>query len=238
MTPPAAPERYKNHRFPGEIISHGVWLSYRFPLSYRDVQEILFEHGITVTHEAIRQWYRTFGQDDANQLKHRRAQPGDKWHLDEVFLTINGERHSLWRAVDQNDHVLDILVQSRRNKHAAKKFFRKLLKGFQYVPRVIITEKLKSYGAAKREILPGVEHRQSRSLNTRCEHSHRPPRQREYRMQGCKSAGHAQRFLSAYGPIAHHFRPRRHLLSASEYRQEMHNRCESWAAITGTQRAA
>jgi transposase-like protein len=122
MTPPADPERYKNHRFPGEIISHGVWLYYRFPLSYRDVQELLFERGIDVTHEAIRQWCLKFGQAYANQLKHRRAQPGDKWHLDEVFLTIHGERHYLWRAVDQDDNVLDILVQSRRNKHAAKKF--------------------------------------------------------------------------------------------------------------------
>jgi putative transposase len=238
MTPPAAPERYKHHRFPGEISSHGVWLYYRFPLSYRDVQEILCERGIDVTHEAIRQWCLKFGQDYAHQLKHRRVQPGDKWHRDEVLLTINGQRHSLWRAVDQDDNVLDILVQSRRNKHAAKKFFRTLLKGVQYVPRVIIPDKLKSYGAAKRELLPGVEPRQSRYLNNRCENSHRPTRQREYRMQGLKSAGHAQRFLSAYGPIAHHFRPRRHLLSAPEYRQEMRQRFESWAEITGTKRAA
>ena len=153
-------------------------------------------------------------------------------------MTINGKRHYLWRAVDQDDNVLDILVQSRRNKQAAKKFFRKLLKGLQYVPRVIITDKLKSYGAAKREILPGVEHRQSRYLNNRCENSHRPTRQRAYRMQGLKSAGHAQRFLSAYGPIAQHFRPRRHLLSALEYRQEMRNRFESWAEVTATERAA
>jgi putative transposase len=238
MTPPADPKRYKNHRFPGEIISHGVWLYYRSPLSYRDVQELLCERGIDVTHEAIRQWCLKFGQDYANQLKRRRPRPGDKWHLDEVFLTINGQRHYLWRAVDQDDNVLDILVQSRRNKQAAKKFFRKLLKGCQYVPRVLITDKLKSYGAAKREILPGVEHRQSRYLNNRCENSHRPTRQREYRMQGFKSAGHAQRFLSAYGPIAQHFRPRRHLLSASAYRAEMRNRFERWAEITGTERAA
>ena len=155
-----------------------------------------------------------------------------------MFLTINGQRHYLWRAVDQDDNVLDILVQSRRNKHAAKKFFRKLLKGLRYVPRVIITDKLKSYGAAKREILPGVEHRQSRYLNNRCENSHRPTRQREYRMQGFKSAGHAQRFLSAYGPIAQHFRPRRHLLSAFAYREEMKNRFARWAQITGTEQAA
>src|ERR671923_2588747 len=221
MAPPADTERYKNHRFPGEIISHGGWLSYRFPLRYRDVQELLFERGIDVTHEAIRQWCLQFGQDYANQLKRRRAQPGDKWHLDEVFLTINGERHYLWRAVDQDDNVLDILVQSRRNKHAAKKFFRKLLKGLTYVPRVIITDKLQSYGAAKREILPGVEHRQHRYLNNRAENSHQSTRQRERRLQGFKSPGQAQRFLAAYGPIAQHFRPQRHLLSAWAYREAM-----------------
>jgi putative transposase len=161
---------------------------------------------------------------------------GTKPH--KVFLTINRQRHYLWRAVDQGDNVLDILVQSRRNKHAAKKFFRKLLKGLRYVPRVIITDKLKSYGAAKREILPGVEHRRSRYLNNWCENSHRPTRQREYRMQGLKSAGHAQRFLSAYGPIVQHFRPRRHLLSALAYREEMKNRFARWAQITGTEQAA
>src|SRR5499427_3861299 len=144
MTPPATSERYKNHRFPGDIISHGVWLSYRFTLSYRDVEELLFERGITVSHEAIRQWCQKFGQDYANRLRRRRPQPGDTWHLDEVFLTIHGERHYLWRAVDHDGHILDILVQRRRDKAAAKKFFRKLLKGCHYVPRVIITDQLKS----------------------------------------------------------------------------------------------
>jgi putative transposase len=238
MTPPATTDRYQNHRFPGEIISHGVWLYYRVPLSYRDVEEMLLARGIDVTYEAIRQWCLTFGQDYAKQLQPRRPRPGDKWQLDEVFLTINGQRHDRWRAVDQDDTVLDILVQSRRHKQAAKKFFRKLLTGLPYVPRVIITDKLKSYGAAKRELLPGVEHRQRRYLNNRCENSHRPTRPREQRMQGFKSAGHAQRFVSAYGPIAQHFRPRRHLLSASEYREEMGKRFESWADMTGTERAA
>ena len=233
MTPPAAPNRYKHYRFPADIISHGVWLYYRFCLSYRDVEELLFARGIIVTYETIRQWGRTFGQDYANQLRRRRPRPGDKWHLDEVFLTINGAQHYLWRAVDQEGYVLDILVQSRRNKTATKKFFRKLLKRFRYVPRVIITDKLKSYGAAKREILPGVDHRQHRYLNNRAENSHQPTRQRERRMQGFKSPGHAQRFLSAYGPIAQHFRPRRHLLSAHAYRQEMVQRFQSWQEVTG-----
>jgi putative transposase len=158
--------------------------------------------------------------------------------LDEVLLTINGKRHYLWRAVDQDDNVLDILVQRRRNKKAAKKFFKKLLKGLQYVPSVLITDKLKSYAAAKREVMPGVDHRPSRYRNNRCENSHRPTRERERRMQRFKSSGHAQRFLSAYGPIAQHVRPRRHLLSATEYRDEMRNRFASWAEITGTERAA
>jgi len=233
MTPPAAPNRYKHYRFPADIISHGVWLYYRFCLSYRDVEELLFARGIMVTYETIRQWCRTFGQDYANQLRRRRPRPGDKWHLDEVFLTSNGAQPYLWRAVDQEGYGLDILVQSRRNKTATKKFFRKLLKRFRYVPRVIITDKLKSYGAAKREILPGVEHRQHRYLNNRAENSHQPTRQRERRMQGFKSPGHAQRFLAAYGPIAQHFRPRRHLLSAHAYRQEMVQRFQSWQEVTG-----
>jgi putative transposase len=229
---------YKNHRFPEEIIGHGVWLYYHFSLSYHDVEELLFERGVIVTYGAIRQWCRKFGQDYANQLRRRRPRPGDKWHLDEVFLAINGERHYLWRAVDQDGDGLDILVQRRRNKKAAKKFFRKLLKGLRYIPRVIMTDKLKSYGAAKQKMLPGVEHRQHRYLNNRAENSHQPTRQRERRMQGFKSPGHAQRFLSAYGPIAQHFRPRRHRLSASAYRQEMRRRFDTWQELTNLPTAA
>jgi putative transposase len=234
MTTPATSNPYKHHRFPGEIISHAVWLYFRFPLSHRDVEELLFVRGVIVSYEAIRKWCRKFGQTYANALRRRRPRPGDKWHLDEVFLTINKERHYLWRAVDHDGNVLDILVQRHRDKKAAKKFFRKLLKGLTYVPRVIITDKLKSYGAAKREILPGVEHRQHRYLNNRAENSHQPTRQRERRMQGFKSPGQAQRFLSAYGPIAQHFRPRRHRWSAPVYRQEMRTRCQMWEEITGT----
>jgi len=147
------------------------------------------ERGIALTYETIRQWCRTFGQQYANQLRRRRARTGDKWHLDEVFLTIKGKLHYLWRAVDQHGTVLDILVQSRRNKRAAKKFFRKLLKGCIYVPRVMITDKLASYGAAKREILPSIEHRQSRYLNNRAENSHQPTRKREQVMQRFKVGG-------------------------------------------------
>ncbi len=229
----SAPTTYKNHRFPVEIISHAVRLYFRFCLSFRDVEELLSERGIKGTYEAIRTWGRKFGQQYANQLRRRRPRPGDKWHLDEMVLTITGEHHYLWRAGDQDGTVLDILVPRRRNKRAAKKFFRKLLKGVTSVPRVLVTDKLKSYGAAKREILPGIEHRQHRYLNNRAENSHQPSRQRERRMQGVKSPGQAQRFLAASGPMALHFRFRLHQwLSAPAYRQELQNRFQSWREIT------
>src|SRR5690242_7663402 len=137
----ALPACYKGHRYPTEIIAHAVWLYFRFTLSYRDVEELLAARGIHVTDETIRQWCLKFGQLYANQLKRRRPHPGDKWHLDEVFLKINGRTHYLWRAVDQYGNVLDILVTSKRDRHAAKRFFRKLLKGCRYAPRVIITDK-------------------------------------------------------------------------------------------------
>ena len=238
MNPPPATNPYKRHRFPAEIISHSVWLYYRFSLSYRDVEELMAERGVTLSHEAVRYWCRKFGQAYANALRRRRPRPGDKWHLDEVFLTINKARHYLWRAVDQDGHVLDILVQRRRNTVAAKTFFRKLLKGLTYVPRVMVTDQLKSYAAAKQEILPSVEHRQHRYLNNRAENSHQPTRQRERTMRRFKSAGHAQRFLAAHGPILSHFRPRRHRLRAREYRQEMAHRWHIWREITATEAAA
>jgi putative transposase len=229
---------YKGHRFPAEIISHAVWLYFRFSLSYRDVEEILAERGVVLTYETIRQWCLKFGQTYANELRRRRPRPGDKWHLDEVVLRINGRTHYLWRAVDQHGAVLDILVQSRRDKAAAKKFFRKLLKGLRYVPRVIITDKLASYGAAKREILPGVEHRQHKRLNNRAENSHQPTRQRERVMRRFKSAGQAQRFLSAFGPLQGHFRPRRHRFSAAGYRAERQRRFLVWTEVTARSAAA
>ncbi len=210
-------------RFPQEVISHAVWLYFRFSLSYRDVEERLAARGIIVTYETICQWSRKFGQTYANQLRRRRARPGDKWFMDEVFLKINGKTSYLWRAVDQDGNVLDILVQSRHGypkgvKAAARKFFRKVLKGCTYVPRVLITGypggvKLGSYEAAHNEVMPSVEHRRHRRLNNRAENSHQPTRQRERTMRRFKSPGHAQRFLSAFtlGVPAHS----RTLLSSS-----------------------
>ena len=238
MTTASTPASYKGFRFPQEIISHAVWLYFRFNLSYRDVEDLLAERGITVTYETVRQWCQKFGQSYASHLRRRRARPGDKWHLDEVFLKIGGKKHYLWRAVDQDGTVLDILVQSRRNKAAARKFFRKVLKGCTYVPRVLITDKLASYGAAKREVLPSVEHRQSRYLNNRAENSHQPTRKRERVMQRFKSAGHAQRFLSAFGPIRDHFCPRRHRLKARDYRAHRTHQFQVWNEVAKLQLAA
>jgi putative transposase len=228
----------KKHRFPPEISSHAVRLDYRFCLRYREMEELLFARGIIVTDDAIRKWCRKFGQHYANPLRRRRPQAGDKWPVDAVFLTIQGERHSLWRAVDQDGNVLDLLGQPRRDKQAAKKFFHKLLKGCQYVPRVLITDPLKRYGAAKREVWPSVEHRHHRDLNNRAEHSHQPTRQRERRRPGCKAPGHAQRCLAAHGPSAQHCRPRRQRLAAPEYRQERGTRFHTWKDITSLPTAA
>jgi putative transposase len=219
---------YRRHRFPAEIIGHCVWLYFRFPLSLRDVEERLAMGGVALTYETVREWCLKFGQTYANGLRRRSPRPGDKWHLDEVFLKINGRLHYLWRAVDQDGDVLDILVQSRRDRKAAKKFFRKLLKGLRYVPRVVITDKLRSYSAAKAEVLPSVQHCQDKWQNNRAENSHRPTRLRERVMRQFKSAGHAQRFLSAFGIITSHFRVGRHLYSASSYRAVMKSRFAVW----------
>src|SRR5215213_8216829 len=196
---------YKRHRFPGEIISHAVWLYYRFLLSYRDVEELLAERGITVSYETVRRWCRKFGQTFANGLRRRRPRLGDKWHVDEVQLKINGKKHWLWRAVDQDGVVLDILVQERRNQKAAEAFLRRVVDGCGYQPRVVVTDKLASYPPAVRRVLPDAEHRRHKRLNNRVENSHRPTRRRERALQRFKSPVHAQQFLSAFGPISDHF---------------------------------
>jgi len=179
----SARARYAGYRFPSEIISHAVWLYFRFPLGLRMVEELLAARGIIVSHETVRQWARKFGQPFANQIRRRLPRVGDKWHLDEVVLKIAGAKHWLWRAVDQTGIVLDVLVQRRRDKHAAKRLLRKLLKKQMRPPRVMITDKLASYGAAKREVMPGIEHRQHKGLNNRAENSHQPTRRRERQMK-------------------------------------------------------
>jgi putative transposase len=229
---------YTGFRFPVEIISHCVWLYHRFPLSFREVEEMMMERGVVVSHETVRQWCAKFGQTYANGLRRRRPRPGDTWHLDEVFIKIQGKTHYLWRAVDQDGTVLDILVTSHRDAKAATRFFRKLLTGLEYVPRVLVTDKLASYGVAHRRLIPSVEHRRSKYLNNRAENSHQPTRARERAMKKFSSPGGAQRFLSAFSGISPHFRTRRHLLHAQEYRSEMTNRFSVWNEVTGRTTAA
>jgi len=228
----AAPTRYTGYRFPAEIISHAVWLYFRFPLGLRMVEELLAARGIIVSHETVRQWARKFGQQFANQIRRRLPRVGDKWHLDEVVLKITGVKHWLWRAVDQAGVVLDVLVQRRRNRQAAKRLLRKLLKKQMRPPRVLITDKLASYGAAKQEIMPGIEHRRHKGLNNRAENSHQPTRRRERQMKQFKSAGQAQRFLSAHDQINNLFYLRRDHLTAAEHRAARTQTFQVWAEIS------
>ncbi|MFD0213464.1 IS6 family transposase [Streptomyces hirsutus] len=229
----SASPSYQGHRYPVEVISHCVWLYFRFPLSFREVEELMLQRGVLVSYETIRRRCAKFGQAYADGLRRRRPRPGDKWHLDEVFVRINGDQKYLWRAVDQDGTVLDILVQNRRDTAAARRFFRRLLKTTRTVPRVIITDKLRSYGAVHRQVMPSVEHRSHKGLNNRAENSHQPTRQRECAMKGFRSVGAAQRFLSAFSGISPHFRPRRHLMTAPNYRTEMTIRFATWDQITG-----
>ncbi len=222
---------YKRYRYSAEVIGHAVWLYFRFSLSFRDVEELLAERGISVTYETIRQWSRTFGQTYADGVRRRRPQPGEKWHLDAVFLTINGRRQYLWRAVDQHGVVLDILVQSRRNTEAASRFFAKLLTTCQNEPRVVITDTLQRYAAALAMLLPNVDHRHHKGLNNRAENAHQPTRQRERQMRRFKSVSQAQQFLSAFGPIRGYFCPGRHRMKAAHYRAEQKQRFDGWQAI-------
>jgi putative transposase len=229
---PLRHSRYARYRFPPEVISYAVWLYFRFPLSLRMVEEMLAARGILVSHETVRQWALKFGQSFANQIRRRLPASGDKWHLDEVAISIAGKKHWLWRAVDQHGAVLDILVQSRRNAKAAKRLLRKLLKKQGIAPRVMITDKLASYSAAKREIMPGVEHRQHKGLNNRAENSHQPTRRRERIMKRFKSAGQAQRFLSIHDQVGNLFR-RPANSNAAAHRLSRAEAIKIWAEVTG-----
>ena len=223
---------YCGYRFPPEIISHAVWLYHRFCLSFRDVEDLLAERGITVSYESIRQWCDKFGPTYARTLKKRGGCLGDTWFLDEVFVKIRGELHYLWRAVDQDGDTIDILVQKRRNKKAAIRFYRKLLKGQKFLPIRVTTDKLKSYAAAHREVIPSVIHSTQQYENNRAELSHEPTRQRERQMRRFKSAGQAQRFLSVHGAVGNLFRLGRHLICAAYYREFRKKAFCEWQQVT------
>jgi putative transposase len=220
----ASPNPHYRHRFPAEIISHAVWLYHVFSLTFRDVELILAERGVIVSYETIRRWCLKFGQSFAQNLRRRLPRPGDKWYLDEVFIRINGTLHYLWRAVDQQGVVLDVLVQKRRDGKAAHAAVEGLA--------IRATRDRKSYGVAKRALLPNVEHRQSRYLNIRAENSHRPTRRRERQMQRFKSQKQAQDFLSAHAFIHGHFHPRRHHMSATKYRRARTQAFKVWTQET------
>ncbi len=224
--------RFARHRFPAEVISHAIWLYFRFTLSLRMVEEMLAARGIEVSHETVRQWALKFGQSSANQIRRRLPAPGDKWHFDEIVISIAGRKHWLWRAVDQHGVVLDILVQSRRNAEAAERLLWKLLKKQGAAPRVMITDKLASYAAAKRVVMPSVEHRQHKGLNNRAENSHQPTRRRERIMKRFKSAEQAQRFLATHDQVANLFR-RPANTSAVDHRKSRSWALATWVEVTG-----
>ena len=210
--------QYKRHRFPPEIIQHAVWLYYRFNLSHRDIEDLLAVRGIVVSYESVRLWCNKFGPRYARQLKRRHQGFGDTFFIDEVFVKINGIQHYLWRAVDQDGEVVDVLLQSRRDGKAAKRFFKRLLKTHRMEPRKIVTDKLRSYGVAHRELIPDTIHDTSQYANNRAELSHQPTRVRERVMRRFKSTQQAQRFLSVHAAVYNLFNLGRHLTSARNYR--------------------
>jgi putative transposase len=212
------PLSYAGYRFPPEVISYAVWLYYRFPLSLRMVEELLAARGIELTYETVRRWAVKFGLGIARRIRSTALARGDKWHLDEVVVTINGKKHWLWRAVDQHGAVLDVLVQSRRDRHAARRLMRKLLRKHGRAPRVLITDKLKSYAAADRDLGLKGEHRQRKGLNNRAENSHQPTRVREKVMRRFKSSRHLQRFASVHDQVANLFMHCRYHTDAKEKR--------------------
>jgi putative transposase len=197
----ASNKQYKRHRFPAEIIQHSVWLYYRFSLSHRDIEDLLAERGVTVSYEAIRMWCNKFGPQYANRLKRRQQGFGDTFFIDEVFVKIRGKQQYLWRAVDQDGEVVDVFLQARRDGAAAKRFFKRQIRNNRGEPRKIVTDKLRSYGVAYRELIPDTIHDTSQYANNRAELSHQLTRVRERGMRRFKSSQQAQRFLSVHAVV-------------------------------------
>ena len=209
---------YKRHRFPPDIISYAVWLYHRFSLSHRDIEDLLTERGVTVSHESIRLWCLKFGPKFAKRLRRKHQGFGDTFYVDEVFVKIRGKQHYLWRAVDQDGDVVDVFLQDRRDARAAKRFFRRLIGRHGTKPWKIVTDKLPSYRVAHRELLPDSNHVTDRYANNRAEQSHEATRFRERGMRGFKSDGQAQRLLDVHAAIYNVFNLGRHLVRACHYR--------------------
>ncbi len=220
---------YKRHRFPPDIISYAVWLYYRFNLSHRDVEDLLAERGITVSRESIRLWCIKFGPKYARRLKRKHLGYGDTFFIDEVFVKINGKQHYLWRAVDQDGEVVDVYLQAKRDGAAAKRFFKRLIKAHGGEPRKIVTDKLRSYGVAHRELIPEAIHDTSQYANNRAEQSHEATRVRERGMRKFKSVGQAQRFVTAHAAVSNLFNLGRHLVRAQHYRDLRMSAFSEWS---------
>jgi|TARA_B110001454_G_scaffold105436_1_gene99231 putative transposase len=223
---------YKRYRFPAEIIQYAVWLYFRFNLSHRDIEDLLAQRGIIVTHESIRLWCNKFGSKYAARLRKRHQGYGDTFFIDEVFIKIQGKQHYLWRAVDQDGEVVDVFLQKRRDAKAAKRFFKRMLKKHKREPRKIVTDKLRSYGVAHRELIPDSIHDTSKCANNRAELSHQPTRVRERGMRKFKSVKQAQRFLNAHAAVYNLFNLGRHLVSAETYRYFRLRSFASWKNAT------
>jgi len=219
---------YKRHRFPPEIIRHAVWLYARFTLSYRDVEDLLAERGLDISHETARRWFLKFGGSIARNLRSARPTPSDHWHLDEVAIMIRGKRYWLWRAVDNEGEVLDFLVQPKRNAKAALKLMLKLLKKQGWPPTRVITDKLRSYHVAIRKLGLTAEHIDKKSSNNRAENSHLPVRRRERKMQRFKSPGSAQRFLNIQSATYNTFYFQRHLINRPMFKQYRAEAFDVW----------
>ena len=222
---------YKRHRFPPDIISYVVWLYHRFNLSHRDIEDLLAERGITVSYETIRLWCIKFGAKYARRLKRKHRGYGDTFHIDEVVVKINGKQHYLWRAVDQDGEVVDVYLQGKRDGVAAKRFFKRLLRSHGSEPRRIVTDKLRSYGVAHRELMPDVIHDTSQYANNRVEQSHEATRARERGMKKFKSVRQAQRFLSAHAAVSNLFNLGRHLVRAQHYRDLRMSAFAEWSRV-------
>ena len=222
---------YKRHRFPPDIISHAVWLYYRFNLSHRDIEDLLSERGITVSYESIRLWCIKFGAIYSRRLKRKQRGYGDTFYIDEVFVKINGKQHYLWRAVDQDGEVVDVFLQAKRDGATAKRFFRRLLRSHGCEPRKIVTDKLRSYGVAHRELMPDVIHDNSQYANNRAEQSHESIRVRERGMRRFKSVAQAQRFLGVHAAVSNLFNLGRHLIRAEHYRGLRVSAFTEWSRV-------
>ena len=220
---------YKRHRFPPDIISYAFWLYYRFNLSHRDIEDLLAQRGITVSRESIRLWCIKFGAIYSRRLRRNHRGYGDTFYIDEVFVRINGKQHYLWRAVDQDGEVVDVFLQSKRDGVAAKRFFKRLLRSHGGEPRKVVTDKLRSYGVAHRELIPETIHSTKQYENNRAERSHKATRVRERGMRKFKSVGQAQRFVSAHAAVQNLFNLGRHLVGAQHYRDLRINAFTDWS---------